>query len=90
MTHQDREVGRERNENYNWENRVPEVASNAHWTAPTGYQHPNNSKTLIDPYTRKQNELESTVLPKEDYSAHRPILKPNQREDASHAYDFSY
>ena len=37
LTHEDKDFVDQRNQNYNWENKVDKVASNHGWTAQTGH-----------------------------------------------------
>jgi len=74
LTHEDDELREKRLNDWNKEEKRINMASNASWSTQNGFQKPINAGK-VDPYRKKQNELNSNVFEQTDYSHLAPMTK---------------
>lgn len=75
LTHEDENLNKERLAGYDKSKQRVFAASNADWSAQTGYAKANNTGSRGNAYGMRQRELESEVLPKSDYTHMKPMNK---------------
>lgn len=82
LTHDDEDMRNERTNAYNFsrDNKIGGTASNANWSAQTGYQKPINAGG-VDAYRMRQNQLNSNVLDQTDHSQYAPMQKKQADAD---------